>query len=111
MWLQDNNILKRVVRSILCARVRFTFMCMHGVSCLSSSFITTFSFRLQKHSFVLMVELHKWLERVEKENRKIFDRKTLIHTLDKLQQEGTCKCIKVNVPVVTNYAGSRSILM
>uniref|UniRef100_A0A0E0CJQ2 Uncharacterized protein n=1 Tax=Oryza meridionalis TaxID=40149 RepID=A0A0E0CJQ2_9ORYZ len=64
---------------------------------------------LKKHSFVLMVELHKWLERVEKENRKIFDRKTLIRTLDKLQQEGSCKCIKVNVPVVTNYAGSRSI--
>uniref|UniRef100_A0A0D9YR62 Uncharacterized protein n=1 Tax=Oryza glumipatula TaxID=40148 RepID=A0A0D9YR62_9ORYZ len=42
---------------------------------------------LKKHSFVLMVELHKWLERVEKENRKIFDRKTLIRTLDKLQQE------------------------
>uniref|UniRef100_A0A0D3F499 B-block binding subunit of TFIIIC domain-containing protein n=1 Tax=Oryza barthii TaxID=65489 RepID=A0A0D3F499_9ORYZ len=63
----------------------------------------------KKHSFVLMVELHKWLERVEKENWKIFDRKTLIRTLDKLQQEGSCKCMKVNVPVVTNYAGSRSI--
>uniref|UniRef100_A0A0D9WKZ9 Uncharacterized protein n=1 Tax=Leersia perrieri TaxID=77586 RepID=A0A0D9WKZ9_9ORYZ len=64
---------------------------------------------LKKHSFVLMVELHKCLERVEKGNRKIFDRKTLIRTLNKLQQEGSCKCIKVNVPVVTNYTGSRSI--
>uniref|UniRef100_A0A0E0NDS1 Uncharacterized protein n=1 Tax=Oryza rufipogon TaxID=4529 RepID=A0A0E0NDS1_ORYRU len=49
---------------------------------------------LKKHSFVLMVELHKWLERVEKENRKIFDRKTLIHTLDKLQQEGAAAKLK-----------------
>ncbi|KAF0902551.1 hypothetical protein E2562_018050 [Oryza meyeriana var. granulata] len=64
---------------------------------------------LKKQSFVLMVELHKWLERVEKEKGKIMDRKTLIRTLDKLQQEGSCKCTKVNVPVVTNYAGSRSV--
>ncbi|CAL4946308.1 unnamed protein product [Urochloa decumbens] len=64
---------------------------------------------LKKRNFILMVELHKWLRRLEKENGKLMDRKTLVRTLNKLQQEGTCKCIKVNVPVVTNYTGSRSV--
>uniref|UniRef100_K3XFD0 B-block binding subunit of TFIIIC domain-containing protein n=1 Tax=Setaria italica TaxID=4555 RepID=K3XFD0_SETIT len=64
---------------------------------------------LKKKNFVLMVELHKFLERLEKENGKIMDRKTLIRTLNKLQQEGSCKCTKVNVPVATNYAGCRTI--
>ncbi|KAK8454171.1 hypothetical protein SEVIR_5G408501v4 [Setaria viridis] len=64
---------------------------------------------LKKKNFVLMVELRKWLKRLEKENGKIMDRKTLIRTLNKLQQEGSCKCTKVNVPVVTNYAGSRYV--
>jgi general transcription factor 3C polypeptide 1 len=64
---------------------------------------------MQKKNFVLMVELRKWLERLEKENGKLMDRKTLIRTLNKLQQEGSCKCTKVNVPVVTNYTGSRSV--
>uniref|UniRef100_A0A0E0L5X7 Uncharacterized protein n=1 Tax=Oryza punctata TaxID=4537 RepID=A0A0E0L5X7_ORYPU len=59
---------------------------------------------LKKKKFVLMVELHKWLERLEKENGKIMDRKTLISTVNKLQKEGSCKCIKVSVPLVTNYA-------
>ncbi|EEE64746.1 hypothetical protein OsJ_19602 [Oryza sativa Japonica Group] len=59
---------------------------------------------LKKKKFVLMVELHKWLERLEKENGKIMDRKTLTSTVNKLQKEGSCKCIKVSVPLVTNYA-------
>jgi general transcription factor 3C polypeptide 1 len=64
---------------------------------------------MQKKNFVLMVELHKWLQKLGKENGKIMDRKTLIRTLNNLQQEGSCKCIKINVPIVTNYTGSRSI--
>ncbi|KAJ1286504.1 hypothetical protein BS78_03G357100, partial [Paspalum vaginatum] len=56
-----------------------------------------------------MMELRKWLESLEKENGKIMDRKTLVRTLNKLQQEGSCKCTKVNVPMVTNYTGSRSV--
>jgi general transcription factor 3C polypeptide 1 len=64
---------------------------------------------LQKKKFVLTVELHKWLEGLEKENGKIMDRKTLTRTLNKLQEEGSCKCIKVSVPLVTNYARSRLI--
>ncbi|KAM3242393.1 hypothetical protein ACQJBY_054823 [Aegilops geniculata] len=63
----------------------------------------------QKKKFVLKVELHKWLERLEKENGKMMDRKTLARTLNKLQQEGSCKCIKVSVPLVTNYTRNRLI--
>ncbi|CAM0906402.1 unnamed protein product [Alopecurus aequalis] len=63
----------------------------------------------QKKRVVLKVELHKWLERLEKENGKLMDRKTLARTLNKLQQEGSCKCIKVSVPLVTNYSRSRLI--
>ncbi|CAO2195465.1 unnamed protein product [Urochloa humidicola] len=44
---------------------------------------------LKKRNFVLMVELHKWLRRLEKENGKLMDRKTLIRTLNKLQREGS----------------------
>ncbi|XP_035815188.1 uncharacterized protein [Zea mays] len=62
---------------------------------------------LKKKKFVLKVELHKWLERLEKKDGKIMDRKTLTRTLNKLQQEGSCKCIKVSAPLVTNYARSR----
>ncbi|KAM0863831.1 hypothetical protein ACQ4PT_044327 [Festuca glaucescens] len=64
---------------------------------------------LKKKRFVLKVELHKWLERLEKENGEMMDRKTLARTLNKLQQEGSCKCIKVSVPLVTNYTRSRLI--
>ncbi|CAD6250175.1 unnamed protein product [Miscanthus lutarioriparius] len=64
---------------------------------------------LKKKKFVLKVELHKWLERLEKKDGKIMDRKTLTRTLNKLQQEGSCKCIKVSVPLVTNYTRSHLI--
>ncbi|KAJ1280066.1 hypothetical protein BS78_04G203900 [Paspalum vaginatum] len=64
---------------------------------------------LKKKKFVLKVELHKWLERLEKKDGKIMDRKTLTRTLNKLQQEGSCKCIKVSVPLVTNYTRTRLI--
>uniref|UniRef100_A0A0E0CNS9 B-block binding subunit of TFIIIC domain-containing protein n=1 Tax=Oryza meridionalis TaxID=40149 RepID=A0A0E0CNS9_9ORYZ len=64
---------------------------------------------LKKKKFVLKVELHKWLEGLEKENGKIMDRKTLTRTLNKLQEEGSCKCIKVSVPLVTDYTRSRLI--
>lgn len=36
------------------------------------------------------------------------DRKTLIRSLNKLQQEGHCKCIHVSVPNVTNCGRSRT---
>ncbi|GJM87610.1 hypothetical protein PR202_ga03582 [Eleusine coracana subsp. coracana] len=52
---------------------------------------------LEKKRFVLKVELHKWLERLEKKNGKLMDRKTLTRTLNKLQQEGTCRCIRIRI--------------
>ena len=90
------------------------FMLVLGVpsACLIA-FIIMFAFfsfgPLQKKKFVLKVELHKWLERLEKKDGKIMDRKTLTRTLNKLQKEGSCKCIKVSVPLVTNYTRSRLI--
>ncbi|XP_062222673.1 uncharacterized protein LOC133921705 isoform X2 [Phragmites australis] len=64
---------------------------------------------LKKKKFVLRVELHKWLEGLEKKNGKLMDRKTLTRALNKLQEEGSCRCIKVSVPLVTNYTRSRLI--
>lgn len=73
-------------------------------------FVKTFCFvLLQKKRFALKVELHKWLERLEKKNGKLMDRKTLTRSLNKLQQEGTCRCIRVSVPLVTNYTRTRLI--
>ncbi|KAL6899555.1 hypothetical protein ACP4OV_006213 [Aristida adscensionis] len=64
---------------------------------------------LKEKKFVLKVELHKWLEGLEKKNGKIMDTKTLTRALNKLQEEGGCKCVKVSGPVVTNYTRSRII--
>ncbi|WOK98866.1 hypothetical protein Cni_G07578 [Canna indica] len=59
--------------------------------------------KLKKERFVLTVELHKWLEELEKGKHTKMCRKTLIHILNKLQKEGLCKCIQVSIPVLTNY--------
>ncbi|KAG8079855.1 hypothetical protein GUJ93_ZPchr0007g5497 [Zizania palustris] len=64
---------------------------------------------LKKKKFVLMVELHKWLERLEKENGKTMDKNTLTSTIKKLQIEGSCKCIKASVPLVTDYSRNRLV--
>ncbi|KAK9081515.1 hypothetical protein Syun_030839 [Stephania yunnanensis] len=64
---------------------------------------------LQEEKFILTVELHKWVESLEKEKRTTMDRKTLTRTLNKLQQGGHCKCIQVEVPVITNCGRSRTI--
>ncbi|TKW14903.1 hypothetical protein SEVIR_5G197500v4 [Setaria viridis] len=62
---------------------------------------------LKKKNFVLMVELHKFLERLEKENGKIMDRKTLIRTLNKLQQEGSYIPIDVYNQLMNTHAKGR----
>ncbi|KAK9131357.1 hypothetical protein Sjap_011844 [Stephania japonica] len=64
---------------------------------------------LQEEKFILTVELHKWVESLEKEKPTTMDRKTLTRTLNKLQQGGHCKCIQVEVPVITNCGRSRTI--
>ncbi|KAJ3680257.1 hypothetical protein LUZ60_016535 [Juncus effusus] len=63
--------------------------------------------KLKKERFVLAVELYKWLESSEKDKNTKMDRKTLIRSLNKLQQEGKCKNIKVSIPGLTNCTKSR----
>ncbi|KAH7653358.1 B-block binding subunit of TFIIIC domain-containing protein [Dioscorea alata] len=63
--------------------------------------------RLKNEKFLLTVELHKWLEGLEKDKTTSMDRKTLTRTLNKLQAEGLCKCARVIIPVVTNCNQSR----
>lgn len=58
--------------------------------------------------FLIKPELHRRLESLEKEKNTTMDRKTLERSLNKLQQEGHCKCIHVSVPVVTNCGRSRT---
>lgn len=59
-------------------------------------------FLVQKEKFLLRAEIQKWLESIEKEKDRMMDRKTVARTLNKLQQEGHCRCIQVSVPIVTN---------
>ncbi|KAL2516429.1 B-block binding subunit of TFIIIC [Forsythia ovata] len=63
---------------------------------------------LQEEKFLIKPELHRRLESLEKEKNTMMDRKTLERSLNKLQQEGHCKCIHVSVPVVTNCGRSRT---
>ncbi|CAK9179892.1 unnamed protein product [Ilex paraguariensis] len=64
---------------------------------------------LQGEKFIIKAELHRHLESLEKEKHTMMDRKTLDRSLNKLQQEGHCKCIRVSVPVVTNCGRSRTM--
>ncbi|KAL8458672.1 hypothetical protein ACS0TY_036253 [Phlomoides rotata] len=63
---------------------------------------------LEEEKFLIKPELHRRLENLEKEKNTVMDRKTLIRSLNKLQQEGHCKCIHVSVPNVTNCGRSRT---
>ncbi|KAL6514977.1 hypothetical protein OROGR_020556 [Orobanche gracilis] len=62
---------------------------------------------LQEEKFLIKPELHRRLESLEKEKHTTMDRKTLLRCLNKLQEEGHCKCIHLSVPSVTNYGRSR----
>lgn len=64
--------------------------------------------RLQAEKFILTVELHKWLESLEKDKHTTMDKKTLARILSKLEQEGHCRCIEVSVPLVTNFGRNRT---
>ncbi|XP_021293853.1 uncharacterized protein LOC110423806 isoform X2 [Herrania umbratica] len=63
--------------------------------------------RLQDEKFILRPELYRWLVELEKDKSTKMDRKTVDRMLKKLQQQGHCKCIHINVPVVTNCGRSR----
>ncbi|CAH9114788.1 unnamed protein product [Cuscuta epithymum] len=60
---------------------------------------------LQDEKILIKPDLHRRLDSLQ--NRAI-DRKTLERCLNKLQQEGHCKCIHVSVPVVTNCGRTRT---
>ncbi|XP_058097979.1 uncharacterized protein LOC131242975 isoform X2 [Magnolia sinica] len=64
--------------------------------------------RLQNEKFILTAELHRWLEGLEKDKPTAMARKTLTRLLNRLQQEGHCKCALVTVPAVTNCGRSRT---
>ncbi|GMI86163.1 hypothetical protein like AT1G17450 [Hibiscus trionum] len=63
--------------------------------------------RLQDEKFILRPELYRWLVELEKDKSTKLDRKTVDRVLKKLQQQGHCKCMHINVPVVTNCGRSR----
>ncbi|CAI0447514.1 unnamed protein product [Linum tenue] len=65
--------------------------------------------RLQDEKIVLRVVLHKWLVSLEKDKRKgsIMDRRTVDRILNKLQEEGHCRCVTFYVPSVSNCGRSR----
>lgn len=65
----------------------------------------------KEEKFLPKAQLHQQLERLEcleTEKNTAMDRKTLERSLNKLQQEGHCKCIHVSVPGVTNCGRSRT---
>ncbi|XP_078447120.1 uncharacterized protein LOC144716005 [Wolffia australiana] len=64
--------------------------------------------RLKSEKFLLTAELHKWLEGLEKNKQTTMARKTLTRSLQKLQQEGYCKCIQISVPVLANCNRTRA---
>ncbi|XP_047960632.1 uncharacterized protein LOC125205627 isoform X1 [Salvia hispanica] len=63
---------------------------------------------LEEEKILLKPELHRHLESLETEKNTVMDRKTLERILNKIQQEGNCKCIHVSVPGVTNCGRSRT---
>ncbi|KAK2652182.1 hypothetical protein Ddye_012038 [Dipteronia dyeriana] len=62
--------------------------------------------RLQDDKFVLRAELQKWLVSLEDKGTTM-DRKTILRILTNLQQQGHCKCLNINVPVLSNCGRSR----
>jgi general transcription factor 3C polypeptide 1 len=68
-------------------------------------------FFLQEEGFLLEVELHKWLQSLDKEKSSSMDRKTLVRSLNKLQNEGKCKLIKLSMPLATNCRRNRSTVV
>jgi general transcription factor 3C polypeptide 1 len=68
-------------------------------------------FFLQEEGFLLEVELHKWLQSLDKEKSSSMDKKTLVRSLNKLQCEGKCKLIKLSMPLATNCRRNRSTVV
>ncbi|KAI9162251.1 hypothetical protein LWI28_025385 [Acer negundo] len=62
--------------------------------------------RLQDDKFILRSELQKWLVSLEDKGTTM-DRKTILRILTNLQQQGHCKFLSINVPVLSNCGRSR----
>ncbi|KAK4781152.1 hypothetical protein SAY87_017258 [Trapa incisa] len=63
--------------------------------------------RMQEDKFILRAELYRWLVSLEKDKCTTMDRKTIDRIVNKLQKEGHCKCVEINVPSFTNCSRSR----
>ncbi|CAN0877955.1 SART-1 family protein DOT2, partial [Linum grandiflorum] len=63
--------------------------------------------RLQEEKILLRVVLHKWLISLEKDKGITMGRRTIDRILNKLQEEGHCRCVTFYVPSVTNCGRSR----
>ncbi|XP_038725452.1 uncharacterized protein LOC120016650 isoform X1 [Tripterygium wilfordii] len=64
---------------------------------------------LQDQTFILKVELYKWLVSLEKSKGTKMCRKSMYRILNKLEEEGYCRCISLAVPAVRNYDSNRII--
>ncbi|XP_057527985.1 uncharacterized protein LOC130806801 isoform X4 [Amaranthus tricolor] len=67
--------------------------------------------RLETDRIVIKPELQRWLESFEKDKKTKMDRKTLMHCLNKLEQEGKCKLMVFSIPGVSNFGNHREILV
>ncbi|KVH97943.1 hypothetical protein Ccrd_023863 [Cynara cardunculus var. scolymus] len=67
--------------------------------------------KLQEEKVLIKPELPRLLESLENIEKKhtVMDKKTLDRSLNKLQEEGHCKCISFAVPAVTNCGRKRTI--
>ncbi|KAL3519979.1 hypothetical protein ACH5RR_018128 [Cinchona calisaya] len=63
---------------------------------------------LEEEKFLIKPELHRRLDNLEKGKTSTMDRKTLVRSLNKLQNEGRCKCIHIGVPAISNCGRRRT---
>ncbi|EPS69931.1 hypothetical protein M569_04836 [Genlisea aurea] len=63
---------------------------------------------LQEEKFLINAELIRRLNDLDKAKNTSMDRKTLERSLNKLQQEGHCKCTTLSIPADTNCSGTRT---
>ncbi|XP_021901086.1 uncharacterized protein LOC110817003 isoform X2 [Carica papaya] len=66
---------------------------------------------LQDEKFILRIELYRRLLSLEKDKSTKMDRKTIDRILSKLQEQGLCRRMVINVPVVTNCGRNRGTLV
>ncbi|KAM7264039.1 hypothetical protein ACFE04_001722 [Oxalis oulophora] len=62
---------------------------------------------LQDKKFILRCEMLRWLINLEKDKGTTIDKKTVDRIVNRLQQQGHCKCMHINVPSATNCGRSR----